>query len=250
MQDIWGRQSELVDTTEGLRNEVQLHLARKLGESHIAFSDQDGWNGRSKEPGPPVDVLVVPPEGERRFAYVCTFGSSLRKRTDANPNGRMEFAIAVPQKGDPQADLQMLNLGANTVRQFAKLVHIQNIRVRPGETVQFSRNPKPVLEGSGQIAFAFMAPRLPDDGFSRLKLDDKDSIEFWSPVPIYRDELDAGAAHGPGRLADGLRKAGITEMLHPSRPTAARSANGLRRPILARIKAWLLAIRDHFAARA
>jgi len=250
MQDIWGRQRELAQTADRLRDEVQLHLARKLGESHIAFSDKDGWAGRSKEPGPPVDVLVVPPEGERRFAYVCTFGSSLRRKTDASPNGRMEFALAVPQSGEAKADLTRLNLAANTVRQFAKLVHVQSIRVTQGETVQFARNPRPVFEGSKQIAFAFMPPRLPDEGFARMKLGEHDAITFWSPVPIYIEELEAGAAHGAHRLADGLTKAGVTEMLHFDRPSAARAAHGLRRPLLAKLKAGLRGLRDYFAARA
>ena len=121
MQNIWGRSSESALSGEELRDEVQLHLARHLGDPHIAFSDNDGWAGNSREPGPAVDVLVVPPEGERRFAYVCTFGSSLKKRPGDITGGRMEFALAVPQHGDPQSDLAVLNLGANTVRQFAKL---------------------------------------------------------------------------------------------------------------------------------
>lgn len=250
MQDIWGRQGNLAQTADRLREEVQLHLARKLGESHIAFSDAKGWAGRSKEPGPPVDVLVVPPEGERRFAYVCTFGSSLRRKSESNPNGRMEFALAVPQTGEARPDLARLNLAANTVRQFAKLVHLQPIRVAAGETVQFSRNPRPVIEGSKLIAFAFTEPRLPDEGFSRLRLGDGDVITFWSPVPIYLEEVEAGVAYGALRLAEGLIRGGVTEMLHPDRPSAARAAHGLRRPLLARLKAWLRGLRDHFAARA
>ena len=67
MQDIWGRRTESGLSAEELREELCLHLARNLGEPHIAFSDQDGWAGKSREPGPPVDVMVVPPEGERRF---------------------------------------------------------------------------------------------------------------------------------------------------------------------------------------
>lgn len=250
MQDIWGRQGNLAQTADRLRDEVQLHLARKLGEAHVAFSDTEGWAGRSKEPGPPVDVLVVAPEGERRFAYVCTFGSSLRRKTDSNPNGRMEFTLAVPQTGEARSDLARLNLAANTVRQFAKLAHIQPIRVAAGETVQFARNPRPVFEGSKHIAFAFTAPRLPDEGFSRLKLGDGDVIAFWSPVPIYLEELEAGIAHGAPRLAEGLIRAGVTEMLHADRPSAARAAYGLRRPLLSRLKAWLRGVRDHFAANA
>lgn len=237
MQDIWGRQSEQAPSAERLREEVQLHLARTLGEPHVAFSDRDGWAGRSREPGPPVDVLVVPPEGERRFAYVCTFGSSIRKEGEpSRASGRLEFVMAVPQRGDAKADLRLLNLAANTVRQFAKLVHIQSVRVGAGETVQFSHNPKPVFEGSKQLAFAFTVPRLPDDGFHRLKVSEGDSVTFWAPVPIFREELEAGAAHGPQRLASGLVRAGVTEMLHFDRPSAARGAYGLRRPFLAWLK--------------
>lgn len=236
MPDIWGRQTEKQDLpSDKLREDIQLHLTRKLDEPHIAFSDEAGWAGRTREPGPPVDVLVIPPEGERRFAYVCTFGSSLKKKP-ADAGGRMEFVLAVPQRGDPQADLKLLNLAANTVRQFAKLVHIQNIRVAPGQTVQFTKNPKPVFEGANQVGFAFMAPRLPNDGFHKLRVSEGDSVTFWAPVPICREELDAGAMHGAERLAAGLEHAGVTEMLHFDRPSVARRAHGLGRPLLARLK--------------
>jgi len=262
MPDIWGRQTEKQDLpSDKLREDIQLHLTRKLDEPHIAFSDEAGWAGRTREPGPPVDVLVIPPEGERRFAYVCTFGSSLKKKPadaggrmefvlavpqrgdpsslkkkPADAGGRMEFVLAVPQRGDPQADLKLLNLAANTVRQFAKLVHIQNIRVAPGQTVQFTKNPKPVFEGANQVGFAFMAPRLPNDGFHKLRVSEGDSVTFWAPVPICREELDAGAMHGAERLAAGLEHAGVTEMLHFDRPSVARRAHGLGRPLLARLK--------------
>ena len=239
MPDIWGRQSQKQGpASDTLREDIQLHLTRKLGEPHIAFSDDAGWSGRSREPGPAVDVMVIPPEGERRFAYVCTFGSSLKKKAGdaAHGGGRMEFVLAVPQSGDARSDLKLLNLGANTVRQFAKLVHIQNIRVAPGQTVQFTKNPKPVFEGANQVGFAFMPPRLPNDGFHRLRISETDSVTFWAPVPICREELDAGSVHGAARLAAGLEHAGVTEMLHFDRPSVARRAHGLGRPLLARLK--------------
>ena len=40
----------------------------------------------------------------------------------------------------------------------------------------------------------------------------------------YLDELEAAAVHGPAKLARGLEKAGVTEMLHLDRPSAARRA--------------------------
>ena len=239
MQSIWGRRTETGHTGEEFREEVQLHLTRCLGEPHIAFSDQDGWAEKSKEPGPPVDVMVIPPEGERRFAYVCTYGSSLKKGGDVmSPGGkaRMEFVLATPQRGDPKADLAMLNLAANTVRQFAKLVHIQGVRVSAGETVQFSKSPKAVFENTKQVAFAFIRPRLPADGFERMRLPNGDAVDFWAPTPIYRDELEAAAAQGTVKLAKALEKAGVTEMLHLDRPSAARKAYGLRRTVISKIR--------------
>ena len=140
MPSIRDTRTETGLTGEQFREEVLLHLTRHIGEPHVAFSDTEGWAGKSKEPGPPVDVMVVPPEGERRFAYVCTFGSSLKKSGDAMLAGgkaRVEFALAAPQKGDPKADLAALNLAANTVRQFAKLVHLQGVRLAPGETGRY-----------------------------------------------------------------------------------------------------------------
>jgi hypothetical protein len=220
MPNIWGSRTDTGLTGDEFREEVQLHLLRHIGEPHVAFSDTEGWAGKSKEPGPPVDVMVVPPEGERRFAYVCTFGASMKKGGDPLvPGGkaRMEFALAAPQKGDSKADLALLNIAANTVRQFAKLVHLQSVRVTPGETVQFAKDPQPMFEGSKQAGFAFARPRLPADGFETMRLVDGDIVRFVSPIPIYRAELEMGRRKGPAALAKALEKGGVTEMLDMAR---------------------------------
>jgi hypothetical protein len=219
MPSIWEPITDIGLTGDEFREEVQLHLLRHLGEPHVAFSDAEGWAGRSKEPGPPIDVMVVPPEGERRFAYVCTFGASLKKTGDilADGKARMEFVLAAPQKGDSKADLAILNVAANTVRQFAKLVHLQSVRVTPGETVQFARDPQPMFEGSKQAGFAFARPRLPAEGFETLRLADNDAVRFIAPIPIYRIELEVGRRKGPAPLAKALEKGGVTEMLDMNR---------------------------------
>ncbi len=104
--------------------------------------------------------------------------------------------------------------------------------------MQFSRNPRPILEGSKQVAFAFIEPRLPDRGFNQMRLPNGETVWFWSPVPIDRDELDASGRHGIIQFTRGLTKAGVTEMLHAQRPSAARAAYGLRRPLLKLVRDW------------
>ena len=56
------------------------------------------------------------------------------------------------------------------------------------------------------------------------------------------EELEAAGVHGTAKLASGLEKAGITEMLDLDRPTAARAAFGLRRT-------WVSRVKDFFAKR-
>jgi hypothetical protein len=211
-------------TLEGdsLRDTVQLHLLRNIGEAAAAFTDADAWSGKSKEAGPPVDVLVCPPEGERRFAYVSSFGCSMRTLqapayVENGRKRRTEFVMAAPQRGDEAADRQMLNMAANTVRQFAKLVHLQPITVELGETVAFSDDPTPVFENTDLVAFAFMAPRIPADGFARMTLRPDEAVDFIAPVPIRREELALARQKGPAALNRALLDGGITEMLDLAR---------------------------------
>jgi hypothetical protein len=225
--NVWGPQTDFGLSSEEMLEEVSLHLARHLGDYQTAFSDVDGWAGKSKEHGPPVDVLVVPPEGERRFAYVASFGCAFkplpaRVYAEKGMRRRVEFVLAAPQRGEAKRDREMLNMAANTVRQFAKLAHLQPITVEPGETVAFAEEPEPVFAGSSQVAFAFMAPRLPSDGFDALKLANGEIVRYVAPIPIYRDELDAAQQHGPDALVHALTAGGVTEMLDLHRASVAR----------------------------
>lgn len=226
MTSVWGPQTDFGLSNDELMEEVSLHLARKLGEAQIAFADLEGWAGRSREDGPPIDVLVVPPEGERRFAYVSSFGCAFRplpapRYAESGARRRVEFVLAAPQSGEPLADRQMLNIAANTVRQFAKLVHLNPISVEFGDTVAFSGEPEPLFEGSAQCAFAFAAPRLPAPGFESMRLSQGETIRFIAPVPIFREELEAGRVLGPAALADALRDGGVTEMIDLGRESVA-----------------------------
>jgi hypothetical protein len=179
---------------------------------------------------------MVPPQGERRFAYVTSFGCSFRPLPAETYNAqgvrrRVEFVLAAQQRGDAAADTAMLNLCANTVRQFAKLVHLNPVSVEPGETVAFSLDPRPVFPNSQQVAFAFMEPRLPANGFGAMRLANGEEVRFIAPVPVFRDELDAARQFGTSALTHALLAGGVTEMLDMTRAPAAR-------PALLRRKTW------------
>jgi hypothetical protein len=216
-----------------LREAVQLHLLRHIGQTEAAYIDVEGWAGVSGEPGPPVDVLIAPPQGERRFAYVASFGCSVRPLKDEPQVAprRAEFVLAAPQVGEADNDRRLLNFAANTVRQFAKLSHLQPVSVTPGETVAFADDPQPVFEGSALVAFAFMQPRLPAPGFDQMRLQGTQLVEFLAPVPILKEELAFGQSHGPAALHSALMAGGVTEMIDLDRSVVpgARRRRGLLR---------------------
>lgn len=225
MTSVWGPETDFGLSSEQMLEEMHVHLWRHLGEYQIAFTDAEGWSGASKEDGPPVDVLVIPPEGERRFAYVCSFGGSFRplpaeNYAAAGERRRVEFVLAAQQSGDPDKDRDALNLAANTVRQFAKLVHLNPITVEPGETVAFSEDPAPLFETGELVAFAFMRPRLPANGFHVFSPEAGERVWFVSPTPITRAELEYARKAGPQALAAALERADVTEMVDLGRRSA------------------------------
>ncbi|WP_018997661.1 suppressor of fused domain protein [Hirschia maritima] len=223
--DIWGPETDFGMSSDDMRDALDLHLARNIGEFQTVFTDDDGWAGNSSEDGPPIDVLVVPPEGERKFAYVCSFGCSFAplpspQYRENNQVRRVEFVLAAQQKGDEEEDLKALNLAANTVRQFAKLVHINAVAVEEGETVMFSEKPRPVFEGAEFCGFGFVKPLLPGVGFDCMKVEEGDEnsfVHFISPVPLYKEEMEISSNQGPEVLCQGLLKAGVSEMIDMQR---------------------------------
>ena len=228
--------SEQALSTEEMRDAVDVHLLRHIGGYETAFTDEEGWAGRSQEDGPPIDVLVVPPENERRFAYVTTFGCAFQPLPAEcyerdGLEKRVEFALAAQQPGSEHSNLKALNLAANTVRQFAKMVHVSGVTVEAGETVAFSSDPKPVYDGASFCAFAFLPPRLPDPGFELLRVAETQTakpVRYIAPVPIHLDELQYGIDKGARALLDLLMEAGVTEMIDLDRPSAVRRMAQLR----------------------
>ena len=230
--EIWGQQTDMGLTADDMRDAVDRHLAHHIGAFETAFTDEEGWAGESREDGPPVDVLVVPPVGERRFAYVSSFGCAFNS-LPAESYGvdslhrRVEFVLAAQQTDDDDANLTSLNLAANTVRQFAKLVHLNAITVEPGETVSFSEEPRPVFENADFCAFAFIKPRLPGPGFDKMKLAEAETdedVRYVSPIPIHKSELQYSIEMGPQALAQLLMDNGETEMIDLNRQSVVQAS--------------------------
>lgn len=227
--NIWGPETDFGMSTDDMRDALDLHLARHIGEFQTVFTDEDGWAGNSSEDGVPVDVLVVLPEGERKFAYVSSLGCSFVPLSSAhyrehNIVRRVEFVLAAQQNGNKEYDISALNLAANTVRQFAKIVHLSGVAVEEGETVTFSDTPRPVFDEAGFAGFGFVKPQLPNIGFGRMHVDEGEvdsDIHFIAPIPLFKNEIELAAEIGPEAFCAALLEAGVTEMIDLKRQSIA-----------------------------
>ena len=241
---IWGPHTDFGLSSDELREAVDTHLASHIGDHETAYCDEEGWAGQSSEDGPPVDVLVVPPEGERRFAYVATFGcalASLGNETyrDMGVERRVEFVLAAQQPEDHEESHKSLNLAANTVRQFAKMVHLNGVTVEPGETVAFSNEPRPIYDEAEFCGFVFMPPRLPGPGFEELYPSNAglgEPLRYVAPVPIHEAELEFGIMQGSAALVELFMRAGVTEMIDMGRPCLIKTRQDLVEQISVPIK--------------
>ena len=227
-------------SVDEVRERVFAHLERHIGAAVTAYSDTEGWKGEGDEPGPAVDVLIAPPEGERRFAYVSSFGSCIRPLPapayrQEGVNKRVEFVLAAMQTGDETERLDSLNQAGDLVRKFAKLTHTQPVTVEPGETVAFGDAPAPLFPGSDLVAFAFMEPRLPSNGFGRMPLAHNEHVVFVSPVPITAEELDLARREGTDALNAALMSSGVTEMLDPGRTATVEAPPPPKKGFFARL---------------
>ncbi|MBI1339432.1 suppressor of fused domain protein [bacterium] len=238
MTSIWSLETDFELSGEEMLEAVQLHLERHMGEHQVAFFDADGWAGLSAEDGPPIDVLVVPPEGERRFAYVCSFGASLRsldcdRYIRSGERRRVEFVLAARQGGDAEVDARELATAANAVRRLAKIAHLESVVVEPGEVIEFGDWADPMFGSTGETACAFIRPRLPASGFEVMTTGGGARVDFLSAVPVTRAEQDFSRRHGPQALAATLARGDVTEMLDPGRACTVRSPPRNWRALLA-----------------
>lgn len=210
----------------GPRELVWGHLARTIGEPKTAFVDANGWSGESHAAGPPIDVICIPPQGDRRFLYLCTFGSCLHplgapSYLKAGIARRVEFVTAIAQTPNETANRALLEQAVRHVRSWAKRVHVAALAVESGDVGALPDDVMKIM--IGEAGACFLAPRIGAAELAELPIGPNAAISFRAPVPVHASEIKYGQMKGAKALADALERGGATEMLAAHRAPVRES---------------------------
>jgi hypothetical protein len=166
-----------------------------------------------------LDVHVVRPTDEHPYQTLITSGMSERPMNV--PVGMEEWQYAellICLPPDWPLDYEALKDDANYwpifwLKTLARLPHNFNTWLAPSHTVP---NGDPAEPFAGNTEFCCMLvdwPLLFDEGLVRLEISPAKTINFYSLVPLYREEMDHKLQHGLESLNEYLEATNVTELL-------------------------------------
>jgi Suppressor of fused protein (SUFU) len=210
----------------GLRGDPALVAAI---EAHIVEhygSESTIWRHPiSEQDGSPIHVRIVQPTAERPAITAITVGMSERPMVAGADELSCELVLVFPPTWSFEREIDTWPLLA--LDQIAHFPHEYGTYLGPGHTIQ---NPYPWSPNGFTGALIADQALTPSDA-AELMTHGGREIHFLGVLFLYQDEMQLKLDEGDERLWDLCVDAGITEAVHPERPSAAprRKRRGLFR---------------------
>ena len=173
-----------------------------------------------------IDLHLVASDRSRAFEFVGTSGMSERAMT--TPPGKSEFRFAevciLLKKG---WSLDHKSFGDEGVYwPFRLLKGLARYPTHAGTWLAYSHtiaaaDPPPPYASGTKLCAAVIVPSVTlGKEFWTMKRSDGATTYFLTVVPIHADELAFAMKSGSDALLDEFEKAGVTDVLDPTRPSA------------------------------
>lgn len=213
-----------VDQAEGrIYDEAELaalraHIERYFGPFEKIYHQLDS-------PDSPVDICVIPPNGERDYYTLVTLGmGTQRMNVPAELAGekleRAELAIAL----DPQWKLDQESLQNEEWNWPLRLLaELAGLPIRNGSWLGWghtvaNRTAQPFADNTKLCASLLLGPQGTEDESQSCTLPNGEEVNFYQVLPLYKDELDYKLKHDTEALLDKMW--GISFVVTPARPSA------------------------------
>ena len=170
-----------------------------------------------------IDVHVVNPTESRPFYTVITSGMSDRPMTTPDECAHLRYAelvLSLPADWPLTQDAfeQHENYWPIRMLKFlARFPHEFETWLGWGHTIPNGDPPEPFAENTGLCCAFLLSPVLAPDEFSELKIDDERTVNFFTLVPIYREEMDFKLKKGTEALVERLINNRVSELLDLNR---------------------------------
>jgi hypothetical protein len=177
-----------------------------------------------------VDLYVVKPTTERTVTTVVTCGMSQRPMDGAHFAELMLVLPATwPRPGDPGFETPAGFWPYRVLKELARFPHEHSTTLWGGHTIPNGDPPRPYGPNT-QLCGALLGPIVhADNEAARTISHGGRDINLFAVWLLHADEMAFKLEHGAGELFDLLDQAGVSELVHADRHSAAEPPRRRRR---------------------
>jgi len=207
------RKWTLPDTSDSNINEIERHIEAHIGKVdsvlHEILSDLVH-----------IDVHIVKPTTLRPYSTLITSGMS--DLPMVVPNEYAEFAYAelmlcLPDGWPLNSDQEEHYWPIRWLKRLARFPHEYKTWLGKLHSMPNGDPPEPIVANTQLCGVALGRPMTTSVDFHRLVISPKKTIQFYSVLPVYADELAFKLKEGGEALLEKMEQQKVTELLNPTR---------------------------------
>lgn len=194
---------------EALEHHIEQYVGARAGTFHELVSEYVH-----------VDVHIVPPSGQRNFYTLITMGMSdlpMNVPPGAEHLRYGEVMLCLPAdwkmyQHDWEDD-ETYYWPVRWLKTLARLPHQYKTWLTRAHSVPNDDPPQPFASNTQLCGVTLAAPVLFPHSFAEVFVRSDKTIQLYSVIPIYKQELDFKMKYGAKALFDRLSEANVSELL-------------------------------------
>ncbi|AWB43067.1 hypothetical protein DCC85_01690 [Paenibacillus sp. CAA11] len=212
---------------EGWSEKIVEHFEKHIGKIDMVFHEIVSETIH-------VDVYHILPTPERNFHTLFTTGMSyLPMNTPEELEGGQyaELMISLPPTW-PISEEAFKNEDCywpvRWLKVIARFVHDYQTWMGFGHTMPNGDPAEPLSSQTKQSGIVLLPPIQVPESFGELQMDEERSVNFYSIVPLYPEEMDFKLKHGINALLERFDEHGITELVDLKRKNVCKPSSLLK----------------------
>src|SRR5262245_14366540 len=203
--------------TEAIVRHIERHLGAVESVFHELVSDAVH-----------LDVHWIQATAPRPFHLLVTSGMSdrpMKVPAELAAPRHIELVATLPERwaiGDEAFRDEKWHWPIRELKTLARFPHKYDTWLGEGHTVTNDDPPQPLGPGTRLCGAILLRPQHVPEAFHELRLGDGRTIRFLAVVPVHDEEMALKTRSGTEALLERFRKAGVTDVIEPTRPSAAR----------------------------
>lgn len=206
--------------------EISDHIERHIGNIHLVYHEIISDTVH-------IDVHHVAPTRERPYHTLITSGMSdlpMNVPAEAGSTKYMELMVTLPEDWEITKDSFQDEKWYWPVRELkflARFPHKFDTWLGWGHTMPNGDPAEPFAENTLLNGVIILPSINVPAQFYKLKINDNKTIEFYSFLPLYKEEMDLKLQKGSDELLERFEKYGISDIVDIKRRNVAKKRFGI-----------------------